>query len=987
MIDKSKNMKLKYCKLLVYCAFVFANAPSFAQTIKNNLSISKVKAGDAFPLFTKNISPSFSYDTNDAKVVEIAAEAFANDINLICGKIMKINKSANDNNGYNITAGTIGHSKNIDNLIKTKQLDVTSIKNKWECFLIKVIDNKLIIAGSDPRGTAFGIFHLSKLMGVSPLVYWADVVPANKEALFISGSYISKEPSVKYRGIFINDEDWGLRPWAAKTLEPETGNIGPKTYAKVFELLLRLNANLIWPAMHPGTVPFFAIPANEKVAADYSIIVGSSHAEPMLRNNVGEWNEKTMGDFNYLTNRDAIDKYWESRVKESKRVDAIYTIGMRGVHDSQMEGVTSDSEAVPLLENIFKDQRGLLSKYVNKDVTSIPQVFVAYKEVLDFYDHGLKVPDDVTLVWPDDNYGYIRRLDNEKERRRSGGSGIYYHASYWGRPHDYLWLASANPALMQEEMMKAFNNGSKRLWILNVGDIKPIEYNIKMFLDMAYDTKPFEKNDYAETYMQQWLISLFGKNNGLAIDPVLNEYFQLAYERRPEFMGWSQVEPITQINHTAFNEFYYGDEAQKRMDRYQAIVNKVKSIRPEISPKDANAFYELIYYPVVCAALINKKFLYRDKSFFYSKQNRLSAVDYELKSKAAYDSIIAETDYYNNQLSAAKWKNMMSMQPRELPVFDKPEFPAITIDRSAGWSIAPEGFVTSDSSLVKSSNEYQLPSFDNLNRQKYFIDIFLTDSIKTEWTASGSAPWIQFSSSHGNFDADAGKNQERLYVSVDWSKAPASKTFNGQIQFTDGKKQLTVTITATHLSTNNFAGFIENNDYVSMYAVHYTRLKNNSYGNWKPLQGLGYTGSVLQLQTPQQKKIINSDDRSWISQNSSYAAYDFYTFSPADAALTVFTVPTHPLNNEYGMRYAVSVDDRPLQVVDFKTIGRSDEWKQNVLRNRAEKKVSIPSLGKGKHELRIYAIDPGVMLDGMLIDLGGLKNAYGAIDETISVKK
>jgi len=457
-----------------------------------------------------------------------------------------------------------------------------------------------------------------------------------------------------------------------KSFEPETFDIGQRTYEKVFELLLRLKANLIWPAMHDCTKPFFQIPGNVKVAEAYAILIGSSHAEPMLRNNVGEWNEKTMGHFNYISNKDSVYKYWEDRVKESKGINAMFSLGMRGVHDSKMEGVKDAKEAVPLLHTIFNDQREMLAKYINKNVTAIPQVFTAYKEVLEIYDNGLKLPEDVTLVWPDDNYGYIQRLNNAEETKRSGGSGVYYHASYWGRPHDYLWLSTTHPALIQEEMMKAFANGSNRLWVINVGDIKPLEYNIELFMDMAYDASPFKKNGYAKQHLLNWTAAWFGKEKAKIIQPVLWEYYQLAYERRPEFMGWSQTEPTTKTNYSTFNHFYYGDEAQQRMDRYQVLENKLKSLRKKILPKDAAAFYQLVYYPVVGASLMNKKFLYRDKSYLYAKQNRLSALDYATLSIAAYDSIITEANYFNNQLSGGKWKHMMSVHPKNLPVFLAP---------------------------------------------------------------------------------------------------------------------------------------------------------------------------------------------------------------------------------------------------------------------------------------------------------------------------
>jgi len=971
------SKKITVCFVLIAGFIIRVSAQQHHQ-----LEVNEYNKGNSFKLFSVASVSSIMLDPKDAKVVSIASTAFVKDVELVCGKQMKID-TGKLYTSPTVIAGTIGQSKWIDDLVKSKLLDVSAIRNKWECFIIKVISpTKLVIAGSDPRGTAFGIFHLSKLLGVSPWVWWADAIPAKKTQIFISGSYISHEPSVKYRGIFLNDEDWGLQPWAAKTFEPETGDIGPKTYAKVFELLLRLKANLIWPAMHPCTKPFFTVPGNKKIAEDYAIIIGTSHAEPMLRNNVGEWDEKTMGQFNYTSNKERVLEYWNERVKESRNLNAIYTIGMRGVHDSKMEGVKDAKDAVPILEDIFKDQRKMLADCINKAVTQIPQAFTAYKEVLEIYDHGLKVPEDVTLVWPDDNYGYIERLNNEEEEKRSGGSGVYYHASYWGRPHDYLWLSGTHPALMQEEMMKAYNNGSRRLWVLNVGDIKPLEYNIQMFLDMAYNAKPFEKNDFAKQHLFNWTASLFGKEKAKVIQPVLWQYYHLAYERRPEFMGWDQTEPITETGYTTFNHFYYGDEAQKRIDCYQDLENKVKNLRGQMAPKNAAAFYQLIYYPVVGASLMNKKFLYRDKSYFYGKQNRLSSLDYAKQSKGAYDSIVSETNYFNNQLSGGKWKYMMSMEPRKLPVFLPPELQSVSMDTASVWDVAPEGFVTKDSSLPGSGTQLHLPSFDNLNKQQYFIDVFLTANQTVNWKAS-VAPWIKLSTTKGILTPVAGKNQIRLCVTVDWNKIPLKSSSNGKIIFESGDRQIPVAVSARKLEVGNFKGFIENNGYVSIYPVHYSVLKKQKYSDWNILPGLGYTGNgLISKEVPVEHK-NNLNDTSWIKKNSSYVEYDFYTLSPADASVTVFTVPTHPLNNLYSMRYGVAVDNGPLKLVDFKTYGRSEEWKQDVLRNRAQKTIKLFSLYKGKHALRIYAIDPGVILDGMLIDLGGLKTAYGPIDETV----
>ncbi len=377
----------------------------------------------------------------------IAAGCLADDVEDVSGVKPQVSEAVPT--GANvILIGTIGKSPVIDSLIAGGKLNVASIQGKWESFVIQTVDNPvagvgkaLVIAGSDRRGAAFGAFDISEGLGVSPWVWWADVVPVAKSELWIaSARYEQGPPAVKYRGIFLNDEDWALQPWAAKTYEPEVGDVGPKTYAKICELLLRLRANYLWPAMHPSTRAFNHYPQNKIVADDYAIVMGASHAEPMLRNNVDEWDESVRGAYNYVTNRANVLQYWDERALANGAYDNIYTIGMRGIHDSPMEGGGTTAEKVTRLENIFADQRQILANRVNPDASKVPQVFVPYKEVLDLYKAGLRVPDDVTIMWPDDNHGYIRQLPTAQERARSGGSGIYYHISYWGTPYDYLWL-------------------------------------------------------------------------------------------------------------------------------------------------------------------------------------------------------------------------------------------------------------------------------------------------------------------------------------------------------------------------------------------------------------------------------------------------------------------------------------------------------------------------------------------------------------------
>jgi hypothetical protein len=959
-----------------FCLVIFALLIPYAGAAQKN----------RFPIVANAASVSIVYDRKGPKLDSISATLLAQDIERATSykpTLVTDITTAKDNI---IVIGAV-QSALVQQVLGKQSALYNNLDGKWECFSLTVVDKPLagiskalVIAGSDARGTAYGVFSISEKIGVSPWYWWADVPAKQRPELIIQqDDFVSSTPSVKYRGIFLNDEDWGLQPWAAKTFEPETNDIGPKTYAKIFELLLRLKANLIWPAMHPSTKAFFSYPGNITTAADYQVVVGSSHAEPMLRNNVGEWNEKTMGHFNYLTNKDTIYKYWQNRVKESVGINAIYTIGMRGVHDGGMEGVKDPKDAVPLLERIFKDQRQMLTDMTHKDANKIPQVFTAYKEVLDIYDNGLQLPDDVTLVWPDDNYGYIQRLSNEKEQKRAGGAGVYYHASYWGRPHDYLWLSSTHPALIQEEMMKAYENGADRVWVLNVGDIKPAEYEMQLFLDMAYDAKPFRKSGYAMDHLRAWGEKIFEKESRVWPGNTWWIYYNLAFERRPEFMGWSQTEPTTKTTYTSYNHFQYGDEADKRIKEYEMLERHVKLQLGGCKDIYKDAFYQLVYYPVMCASWMNKKFLYRDKAFLYAKQNRFSAYYYARQSLAAYDSIVKETIFFNDKLARGKWKGMMSMRPRELPVYLAPDLPKLSIQNKKTWDLAPEGY---DTIAYRNNLDKRLPVFTGPLRQSYFIDIFLGDSVSVDWAAEPSAAWIRLSSQSGKLTPTGDQSMARLWVDIDWAKAPEKGDAAGFIVFSANGQTEKVTVNVSRPASKDFArykGFVEENGIVSMYAFHFKKQSAGPANSWKILHGLGAIG-------PSMQSIVNSDkrpDTTNIKNSSAWLSYEFYSFSQEIPTITIYTLPAHPLNTNYAMRYAISIDDLPLTIVNFKTTGRTEEWKQNVLRNAAIRKISTDRLTPGRHTLKVYAIDPGVALDRIEIKFGSLPANYSAIPETV----
>lgn len=602
-------------------------------------------------------------DNAEEKVVQTALKLFIRDYQSVFSA-----SAAVDARQGNIIVGTVGKSP----LLKAVSADVSALAGKKQAFLLQVLsDGKLLVAGSDSHGTAYGIMELSRLIGVSPWEWWADVTPEKKISFVLPAEYQTlQSPSVEYRGIFINDEDWGLMPWSSQTYEPSDikGHIGPKTNARIFELLLRLRANTYWPAMHECTLPFFLTEGNRKVAEEYGLFIGSSHCEPMVCSAAGEWRRRGQGDYDYVNNSASVYKFWEDRVKEVAQQGNIYTLGMRGVHDGQMQGAKTVAEQKAVLERVLKDQRGLLQKYVNKDVTAIPQAFIPYKEVLDIYNAGLQVPDDVTLIWCDDNYGYIRHFPTAEERARKGGNGIYYHVSYWGRPHDYLWLGTFSPYLLHQQMKLAYDRGIQKMWVLNVGDIKPAEYQIELFLDMAWNID--EVNEIGVTaHLKSWLGREFGSNCAEELLPAMEAHYQLSYIRKPEFMGNTREEE-RDPKYKVIKDLPWSEQTiSERLRSYTALSDVVERMESNIPADRQDAYFQLVKYPVQAAAQMNRKIL-------TAQLARHSKVDWK-QSDAAFDSIASLTQQYNS-LQNGKWNRMMDFQPRKLPVFKRVEHTTAT---------------------------------------------------------------------------------------------------------------------------------------------------------------------------------------------------------------------------------------------------------------------------------------------------------------------
>jgi len=570
-----------------------------------------------------------------------------------------------------------------------------------EAFQLAVVNEagraRLLIAGSDKRGAAYGIVELTRMLGVSPYEWWADVTPEKRDSFTLPADFAaSQAPSVEYRGIFVNDEDWGFTPWAARTFEPEAADlvdpeiakktpqmlaVGPKTHAKVFELLLRLKANTFWPAMHSCTVPFYMVKGNAEAADRYGIVIGTSHCEPMHCNVNGEWRLRGEGEYNYLSNRDNVLRFFEDRLAEAGRYENIYTIGMRGVHDGRMNGAVTLDEQRETLSKVIADQRAIIEKHSGKKADRVPQIFVPYKEVLDVYRTGLNVPEDVTLMWCDDNRGYLLHLSDEEELKRSGGAGVYYHVSYWGVPQNYLWLATNHPGLLCREMKRAYDCGAKKIWILNVGDIKPQEMQMELFLDMAWDIGRVEKTG-VQDYLEAWCARTFGADAAKEAASILTELYRISWIRKAEFMcrksddpGPGRAEPTVMMENLAPGPDFSEREALEMIADYDALEKRTLELGKRIPTDRKSAWFEIVEYQVRGSAGLARKHLYG----MFARAGMRPWADVHEQHQLV-QSLTARFDAIEN----GKWRRMLYALPCCQKVFD---------DIREPWALSPRSEV------------------------------------------------------------------------------------------------------------------------------------------------------------------------------------------------------------------------------------------------------------------------------------------------------
>lgn len=602
-------------------------------------------AENTFPLVEASVSIPVLTDSLDFAGVICALRHLKEDLSKVTGSETVLAMNATPRVARIVIAGTVGHNNYVDELIRQSKIDRNALEGKWEKYVIQTVseplpgvDEALVIAGSDKRGTIFGIYELSRQIGVSPWYYWADVPVKRQTDLYVKrGIYTEGEPAVKYRGIFLNDEAPALTEWSREVF----GGFNHLFYEKVFELILRLKGNFLWPAMW-GSAFYDDDPLNGVLADEMGIVIGTSHHEPMGRAH-DEWRRNGGGAWDYVKNKKTLTAFWSGGMERMKNYETLVTVGMRGDGDEAM----SEGTNIALLERIVKDQRDLISKTTGKKASATPQVWALYKEVQDYYDKGMRVPDDVTLLLCDDNWGNVRKLPQLNAKPRSGGYGMYYHFDYVGGPRNYKWLNVTPVQKIWEQMNLTYRYGVKQLWVVNVGDLKPMEYPIQFFLDMAWNPDRLNENNLLE-HTETFCASLFGEKYAKEAARLINRYTK--YNRRvtPELLDAKTYS----LHH--YNEF------KRVTDEYNALLLDALRLNYLLPQEVRDAYDQLVLFPIYACANLYEMYYSVAMNHDLAEKNDPEANSWADKAEGLFarDSLL--TVHYHTGIAGGKWNGMMS---------------------------------------------------------------------------------------------------------------------------------------------------------------------------------------------------------------------------------------------------------------------------------------------------------------------------------------
>jgi hypothetical protein len=922
--------------------------------------------------------------------------------------------------------GTIGRSPLIDGLIEAGKLDVSAVRGRWETSLQTVVDRPLpgvdrafVIAGSDQRGAIFGAYDVSRGIGVSPWHWWDDVRPVRRTQIFVRrGAWTQGTPAVKYRGVFINDENPNLGTWAPQYFGPGKadgypGGFNADFYAKVFELILRLKGNYLWPAVW-GRAFAEDDPDNHARATEYGIVIGTSHEAPMMRG-IEEWNRHAVpaqrdaqgtvvtpghdpyggtGEWSFRRNRAAIEAYWRDGIRRmvDQGIEGVVTLGMRGNGDTSLP----DGDAIELMQEIIATQRRIIAEVTGSE-TSVPQVWTLYKEVQRYWTRGLRAPDDVTVVLCDDNWGNIRMHPDPAEPPRSGGYGLYYHFDYVGDGRNYKWVDTVCLPNLWDQLHQAVAYGNTTLWVTNAGDLKGNELPTQYFLDYAWNPRRWELDAIPE-WERRYAALHFGEEHAEAIAGVLARYGHLQHRRKPELLNRRiTLDPAkdlatddTAVVYDDQQTPFYPGELERVTQEWRELGRDAARIGRHLPASARDAWFELVGYNVLATANLYDLREAEFTNLVYAAQGRAATNGLAAKAEAGLAEDFRLQDVFNQRIAGGKWKDFQ-LQPHidygdverygpNAP-WQQPErdnvalkdvlFPAvrrIEVPDAAEMGVAVAG---SQEWWPQAATVPVLPEFSpyRADGSGAYLEVFNRGTRAFPYRITSSVPWLTVDRPRGTV-----RQQTRVTVRVDWSKAPAGRA-EGELTVEGTGRTVTVRAVAVRPSRRGLKGFVEAGGHIAIDAEHYTRATGARGVGWLRVDRIGRTGAGMTpfpvtapAQTP--------------GGTAPHLEYEVTLLTPGEVTVWAYLSPRNPALARPGLRYAVSFDDAPPQTVDVIAATGPDDgglnrrWERHTSDNVNRTSTKHVIAEAGVHRLRFWMVDPTVVLQRLLIDTGGLPETY-----------
>ncbi|MQA79197.1 MAG: glycosyl hydrolase [Streptosporangiales bacterium] len=986
-------------------------------------------APDRFPLVAGRRAAPLVVGAQDHPGVVRAVDDLRDDVERVTGVRPDVTGTAPRGRDV-VLVGTVGRSPLVDGLVDSGRLDVAGIRGKWETTLLQVVEDPLpgvhralVVAGSDQRGTIYGIYELSRHIGVSPWYWWDDVPPRHRDALHVpAGRRTLGPPAVKYRGFFINDENPALDRWVpgqfGPGLAPDHPNgFNSRFFARVFETMLRLRANYLWPAVW-GRAFAEDDPENHATATRYGVVMGTSHEAPMMRG-IEEWNRHAVpavrdeegnitepgsdpyggtGEWSFRRNREAIEAYWTDGIERMVRDDfeGVVTLGMRGNGDVSLP----DGDGIDLMREILASERSILGDVSGGDVTEVPQVWTLYKEVQRYWDKGLRAPDDVTVVFCDDNWGNMRKLPDQSLPERAGGYGIYYHFDYVGGGRNYKWVDTNLLPNIWDQLHQAYEYGVDRLWVVNVGDLKNNELPLQFFLDYAWEPERWPVERLGE-WEHGYAAENFGHEHAAEIAEVLHTYAQLQARRKPELLNRRiSLDPDKDLA-TDSSAVVYDDEAtpyslvsyheiESVTQEWRRLAERARRIGRALPAELQDAYYQLVSYQVQATANLYDLRLAEFTNLHYAAQRRAATNHHAAVAEARFDDDQAMSAYYDERLAGGKWKGFQTQpkigygdverygpnapwQQPELNDEALPDeiFPAvrrIRLPRRAELGVAVEG---SAAWWPAEEQPAVLPVLSPYrNGPLPYVEVFNRGSVAFDYRIESAERWLTVTPARGRVH-----RQRRAVVRVDWSRAPKGRTEVPITVHGPGGGTVEVTAVVDRPSLRRPRGFVEADGYVSIDAENHTHAVDAGGVTWTRIPDIGRTGSGMEPFP------VTAASR---TPGGDGPRLDFTTtlFTTGEVTVWAYLSPRNNVLYTDGLRYAVSFDDAQPQVVDIVAATGSDDtamnrqWERNTSDNVNRTSTTHTIAEPGVHRLTFWMVDPTVVLQRLVVDTGGLRTSY-----------